>query len=154
MAGRPSKIPNLLKEEKWKQIELLARGGLPILFAAKVMGCGKDTLLRVIEEKGYKSWKELKETGEQLIRTTIKNKILTQVEEDNASDRILMFAYEKMVEPFEEHNQVKDENENVKIVYVPVADFGNEDKLQEAVVNQQEDLMARIEEHKRQMDLE
>jgi hypothetical protein len=151
-AGKPSKVNELLKDESWNKIEEYMEYMMSREAICQFMGCNKDTLLKVVKAKGFDSFIDFKNKTAQHFRFQMKKKVFSDVKNGVASDKIKIYYMDNYVLPFEEFNQKTEENENVKIVVLPVADFGSPEKLQDAIVKQQQGMIEKMQEHERKLE--
>ncbi len=153
--GAPQKYKALLTKKTWDQIEQLVSRGMSRTFIAKFFDVNKDTLLKAIREKGFDNFEDLRKHHEEDFFGQIKAKFKTRViDKDDMSDKLLIYAMDNYVIPFEEFNKDKNKEEGIKVVYVPVADFSDPEKLQQAAQTQQENLEEQINQHMRDNNID
>lgn len=154
-AGRPNKVNELCEPKNWERIVDYTEYMMSREAICKFMDCNKDTLLKAIKKKGFKDFQDLKEHCSQNVRYAMKKQVFDEIKNGTASDKIKIYYLENYVLPFEEHMQEKQEETNSNtIVYIPVADFADPQKLQAAAQKQQEDLEDRINQHMRENNID
>ncbi len=146
--GAPSKVKELLKPANWKKITEYTEYQMPRNAIASLMGVNKDTLLKAMREKGYESFEDFRNQRECLMRFDMKRKIFGEIKSGQASDKIKELYIKEYILPFEEWNQKQEENNEVKTIVVPVADFKSVEDLQQYAENQQAELSERLNEQK------
>jgi len=153
--GAPPKYKALLTPKNWKKIEMLASCGHDRTFISKFFDVNKDTFLKALKEKGWENWEQMKQFHFQGFIGRGKAIYMKRIENKEVSDKLLMHFMDKIVLPLEEFNKKeKDDQQELKVVCLPVTSFGSEEQLQQAVINQQADTMEELAKRKAQFEKE
>lgn len=151
--GRTNKVKLLQQKKNWEKIVDYTEYMMTREAICKFMDCSKDTFLKALKEQGYKDWNDFKSQVELNMYSNVKRKFFSRLKDDDVSDKLLIFGMEKYVIPNEEFSQEKND-EAVKIVYVPVSDFGNPEDMRKFAEQQQDDLEAEIKDFARENNLD
>lgn len=147
--GRPELYKDLMKPKNWNKIlKMIANFDTRDYICAE-FNVNKDTFLKAIKEKSeedganFETFKDLQNIMIAGKRNKIRKKFFEMVESKN-SEKLMIYCMEKYILPFEEFNQQENENENIKVMYVPISTYNDQKELAKLAEQQQKEIAEAI----------